>query len=453
MGLCEDTGAVSLGRAKVIEQALYFAIGFLAASLAAIAALPVVSRRAMRLSERRARLQAPTTEKQAIAERDALRAQYAVEQARLERRSGLAEEAAIRLRAEVGRQSVKVIAQDAELKQRLSVSSEQRSEIDRLAAERRDLDGALGASQIALHDVFAQRDRAQDAEAAALARQNALEAEASRDRARIAILVARAESLEGRNGDLSHAARAATDKAEAARTALAQALAAESARARNLERRLRDASSEKENLSGTSSTIEANQDASRTQIRDLESRLAASERITEETLLENGRQLAVIADREAALKEALAKAEGLEARLPTTAARTRAKGAAAVQREQSLSTAQTTTKGSARAARPNDEALRRENAALRGKIAALTAVAGAAAEDAALRETIKRLGREVGQLFSAQAAARREDPGAANRFAFDPAALGALAEPSSGERHGLADSSGRRIARSHAPDR
>ena len=215
--------AVSLGRAKVIEQTLYFAIGFLAASLAAIAGLPVVSRRAMRLAERRARLQAPTTEKQAIAERDALRAHYAVDHAKLERRQGLAEDAAIHLRSEVGRHSAKVIALEADLKERLSVCSEQRVEIERLAAECRELDGALGASQIALNDVFSQRDRALSAEAAALARQDALEAEASRDRARIAILVARTESLEGRNSDLTRSAKAAADKAEAARTALAQA--------------------------------------------------------------------------------------------------------------------------------------------------------------------------------------------------------------------------------------
>ena len=435
--------AVSLGRAKVIEQTLYFAIGFLAASLAAIAGLPVVSRRAMRLAQRRARLQAPTTETQAIAERDALRAHYAVDHARLERRLDLAEDAAIHLRSEVGRHSVKVIALEADLKDRLIISSEQRVEIERLAAECRELDGALGASQIALNDVFSQRDRALSAEAAALARQDALEAEASRDRARIAILVARTESLEGRNGDLTRSAKAAADKAEAARTALAQALAAESARARNLERRLREASTQNEGLSETFSKIEATQEESRNRIRDLESRLAASERVREETLLENGRQLAVIADRQAALKNALARADGLEARLAAIA--TRAKGTAVAQREQSRRTTHATMKGSLRAARVDSDALTRENEALRGKIDALTA-AGAAADDAALRETIKRLGREVNQLFSAQEAARREV-----RAPADP--LGAPLEPSNGERHSLAEASSLRVAPSHAPDR
>ena len=440
--------AVSLGRASVIEQALYFAIGFLVASLAAIAGLPVVSRRAMRLAQRRARLQAPTTETQAIADRDALRAQYAVDHARLERRLGLAEDAAIHLRAEVGRHSVKVIALEADLKEKRSVSSEQREEIDRLAAECRELDAALGASQIALNDVFSQRDRALAAEAAALARKNALEAEASRDRARIAILVARTESLEGRNGDLIRSAKAAADKAEAARTALA----VESARASNLERRLREASAQNEKMSGTFSNIEASQEDSRNQIKDLESRLAASERVREETLLENGRQLAVIADREAALKNAQARADELEASHATVAAPARAKRIAAAQREQSPSTARATMKGSLRAARVNGDALTRENEALRGKIAALTAAA-ASAEDAALRGTIKRLGREVNQLFSAQEAARGQVPAPSDRPAIDRGPVGTSVEPSNGERHSLAEASSLLVARSHAPDR
>ena len=53
------------GRNELIEQALFFAIGFLAALLAAVVALPVVAARAMRLAEARARLRAPATEKQA----------------------------------------------------------------------------------------------------------------------------------------------------------------------------------------------------------------------------------------------------------------------------------------------------------------------------------------------------------------------------------------------------
>src|SRR5208283_2693999 len=185
-------------KARLIEQALYFAIGFLAASLAGVVWTPIVSRRAKRLAEARARLQAPISERQAIADRDALRAEHAVQQVRLERRMTLAEEAAIGLRAELGRLSVNLIALEADAREHRSADFDRRAQIEALTSQCRDLEVALGASQSAIHDLLAQRDRAAAAEAAAVARQNELEAEASRARARSAILAARAENLEGR---------------------------------------------------------------------------------------------------------------------------------------------------------------------------------------------------------------------------------------------------------------
>ena len=72
--LCEDELGLELrDRARVIEPALYFAIEFLVAALAAVVLMPVASRRARQLADARARLQAPISERQAVAERDALR--------------------------------------------------------------------------------------------------------------------------------------------------------------------------------------------------------------------------------------------------------------------------------------------------------------------------------------------------------------------------------------------
>ena len=85
-------------------------MGFLAACLIAVVGMPAISRRATRLAEARARLRAPSTEKQANADRDALRAQNAVERVRIERRLALVEEASNQLRVEVGRQTVKIIS-------------------------------------------------------------------------------------------------------------------------------------------------------------------------------------------------------------------------------------------------------------------------------------------------------------------------------------------------------
>ncbi|MBV8442788.1 MAG: hypothetical protein JO312_19875, partial [Hyphomicrobiales bacterium] len=144
----------------MIEPALYFAIGFLVASLAAVVLTPVASRRARRLAEARARLQAPLSERQAVAEHDALRAEHAVAEARLERRMTLAEEAVIALKAELGRKSVKVISLEADAAEQSETDYDRRARIEALEFQCRDLEVAVGASQIAIHDLVAQRDKA-----------------------------------------------------------------------------------------------------------------------------------------------------------------------------------------------------------------------------------------------------------------------------------------------------
>jgi hypothetical protein len=437
----------------VIEPALYFAIGFLVASLAAVVLTPVASRRARRLAEARARLQAPLSERQAVAERDALRAEHAVAEARLERRMTLAEEAAIALKAELGRKSVKVIALEADAAEQSRVDFDRRARIETLESQCRDLEVAMGASQIAIHDLVAQRDKADAAEAAAAAGLIELEAEASRSRARAAIMAARAESLEGRYDHHSLSAIAAAERAEAVRGELARALSEQSERARRLEERLREAlalnQSPREGVSRGDGALEETQ----RRLEDLESRLAFSERVHEETLLENGRQLAALADRDAAVKASQARAVELEARLDQAGVDASANENAAGLRAQTLITAHSATEGSLGAGHADHEALSQENDALRAKIAALSASALNAADDAALRESIDRLGREVTRLFTARKAAKRDDPVPAGRFPFAGPEAGVLVEPSNDGRPAFAEDPGRRVVRSRAPDR
>ena len=417
------------------EQALFFAIGFLVASLAAVVAMPVISRRAMRLAERRARLQAPLTEKQAIAERDALRAAHAVEQARLEHRLTLAEDASIGLRAEVGRQSAKIIALEADAEQHRRVISDQRAETDKGAFERRDLEAALSASEAALHDAVAQRDRAQIAETAAMARQSQLEAEASRDRAKIAILAARVESLEARLEALSSSTKTVEEKA-------ARLLAAESERARALEERLREAMSHNEGLAESLSRANAEQQESTRRLADLESRLELSERVREETLVETGRLLAALADQEGA------PVKGAEPRLAADGAQAHAPESAASLPAQSAALA---VEGALQAAGADREVLQKENEALRARISALEASALDASEDAALRESIERLGGEVRRLFATQKSFGQDDRGPGGRAPSNREDAGA--GPPDAEAHGFAEGPRRRALRSRAPDR
>jgi hypothetical protein len=437
----------------VIEPALYFAIGFLVASLAAVVLAPVASRRARRLADARARLQAPLSERQAIAERDALRAEHAVAEARLERRMTLAEEAAIVARAELGHKSVRVVTLEADAAEQSSVDFDRRARIEALEAQCRDLEVAMGASQIAIHDLVAQRDKADAAEAEASARQIELEAEASRARAGAAIMAARAESLEGRYDHHSRSAKTAAERAEAVRAELAGALAEQSARALKLEERLREALALNESLREGASRGDGILEDAQRRLADLESRLTLSERVREETLLENGRQLAVLADREAALKAAQTRAVEQEARLAQAGADARANDSAAALRAQTLITAHAAMDGSLRAARADHEVVSRENDILRAKIAQLLASAMHTAEDAALRESIERLGREVTRLFAARKAAKREDPAPSGRFPFAGPEAGVLVDPSNDGGPAFAEGSGRRAVRSRAPER
>jgi chromosome segregation ATPase len=68
----------------VIEQAIYFALGFIVAALLALAILPAFWRRAYRLTRRDLEAQLPVSPRDIAAERDQLRAKFAVERRQLE---------------------------------------------------------------------------------------------------------------------------------------------------------------------------------------------------------------------------------------------------------------------------------------------------------------------------------------------------------------------------------
>ncbi|MGU3359705.1 hypothetical protein ACLBWX_05160 [Methylobacterium sp. M6A4_1b] len=70
----------------MIETVMIFTLGFLAASLCALLLLPAVNTRAARLSTRRVEARLPLSISEVAAEKDYLRAQFAVAQRRLERR-------------------------------------------------------------------------------------------------------------------------------------------------------------------------------------------------------------------------------------------------------------------------------------------------------------------------------------------------------------------------------
>jgi chromosome segregation ATPase len=341
----------------LIEQALYFATGFLVALFAAVVATPVFSRRALRLATARARLKAPATEKYAAGSTDALIAKHAVETVRLKHKLAIAEDDSMRLRAMVGRQSTQVTILRADVEDRERAIFDIRSERDEGVARHRDLEAAVAASELILYDAFAQRDRALNN--GGRFRIAELEAEVSRDRARIAILVAQAENLR----ELLKYAEADKERGAKSVRELEKLVAVQKSRVGELEERLARIAAEKQMLRERMERAEIGLDEGRRRLAELESLLQRSEQIREEILIENGRQLAKIADRDPVSIAPRLNSADLEANF------------AAIGEEEA---------GATESAKPSD---------------------------AALRASIKHLGREVSRLRAGQMYSHQDGDG------------------------------------------
>ncbi|WP_244424687.1 hypothetical protein [Methylobacterium nodulans] len=147
--------------ARVIESVMIFALGVLSAGLCALVVLPSLNARAERLARRRLEAQFPMSIAELTAEKDHLRAEFAVLQRQLERK---VEEARAERREEMeefGRRAVRIGTLATELEQRDA----------RLAVLERDLAG----TRARLASVEAERDELRVARAAAEEALRALE--------------------------------------------------------------------------------------------------------------------------------------------------------------------------------------------------------------------------------------------------------------------------------------
>jgi hypothetical protein len=137
----------------LIEQAMYFALGFLVAGLLSILFLPAFWRRALRLSMRRLQMLAPMSMEEVIAERDLLRAEFAVRELRMEQQIENLRAAKAADMATIGRHLAHIAQADVDVKnaeaERLSMEIALR-EAQKVVAERTDL---LHSTELALHEM------------------------------------------------------------------------------------------------------------------------------------------------------------------------------------------------------------------------------------------------------------------------------------------------------------
>jgi chromosome segregation ATPase len=94
----------------LIEQAMIFALGFLLAGLLALAIAPAFWRRALRLSTRRLEMLLPLSSREIIAERDLLRAEFAVDRRKFEQKAEILKARRVSDMAELGRRAAQLIA-------------------------------------------------------------------------------------------------------------------------------------------------------------------------------------------------------------------------------------------------------------------------------------------------------------------------------------------------------
>jgi len=117
----------------LIEQAMYFALGFLVAGLFALMFLPAFWRRALRLSMRRLQMLAPMSMEEVFAERDLLRAEFAIRERRHEQAMEATQTSRAHDLATIGRQ----VARIADLETQLTGAE----------ADNRDVNARLGEAE------------------------------------------------------------------------------------------------------------------------------------------------------------------------------------------------------------------------------------------------------------------------------------------------------------------
>jgi chromosome segregation ATPase len=142
-----------------IEQAMYFALGFLVAGLFMLMFLPAFWRRAMRLSMRRLQMLAPLSREEAIAERDLLRAEFALRQRRMEQEMAAVKESKTQDLLDVGRHALRIAGLDDALKKSEARGRElehRLQDAQKTAAQRAEL---LASTQTALLELTQRAER------------------------------------------------------------------------------------------------------------------------------------------------------------------------------------------------------------------------------------------------------------------------------------------------------
>ena len=206
----------------MIEQAIYFALGCIVTALGSLAFLPLLWRRALRLTRARLQLQVPLSMQEILAERDQLRAEFAVERLKLEQAMDKVRAGKTRDMAVIGRQRVTATALADQVAALRSLEQSQEREIRRLLDDLGLASSEAGALRVELHDAHGLAERWRDRADHHAEARGALRNELETNRTLVRALESRVAGFETR---LAEASRAGETREAALRGRLETAMA------------------------------------------------------------------------------------------------------------------------------------------------------------------------------------------------------------------------------------
>ena len=183
--------------AVMIAEIMIFALGFLVAGILALLVLPLFWRRAVRLSRRRVEMQMPLSIAEVVADRDRLRAEFAVERRRLEQSLDGSSVKRAEAMGREGRSETAALA----LGKKLALSD---AALGAAEAGVRDLEAQFGALCIELHDAQSLLVSRSEALATLQSNHRSVSELADERRAVSAALETRLSGLEMRFADSLH---------------------------------------------------------------------------------------------------------------------------------------------------------------------------------------------------------------------------------------------------------
>ena len=136
----------------MIEQSIYFSIGCIVTALLALAFGPIFWNRALRLTRQRLQLQVPLSMREILADRDQVRAHFAVERVRLEQAMERVHAGKARDMAEIGRRTMETVALTEQVAAARALEAAREREIDLLHRDAAEAGAEIGALKVALHE-------------------------------------------------------------------------------------------------------------------------------------------------------------------------------------------------------------------------------------------------------------------------------------------------------------